>query len=111
MKFVRHTLTTLATAFALGAAALPAFAGPDWQAIEHGRKLHSERLQAQPVASAEASGASSPAASAANAHPCAVEPLVLPLDHGPRAQTTPYLNHLRQERNDAQVQACKVAMK
>ena len=37
---------------------------------------------------------------------CRVEPLVLPLDHGPRAQSTPYLNRLRIERHEAQVKAC-----
>lgn len=37
---------------------------------------------------------------------CPVEPLVLPLDHGPRAQSTPYLNRLRAERHAAQVRAC-----
>ena len=33
--------------------------------------------------------------------------LVLPLDHGPHAQTTPYLNRLRKARHDALLQACK----
>jgi hypothetical protein len=42
---------------------------------------------------------------------CPVEPLVLPLDHGPRAQTTPYLNRLRAERHAAQVKACTEAGK
>ena len=35
------------------------------------------------------------------------ERLVLPLDHGPRAQTTPYLNQQRKERYEMQVKACQ----
>jgi hypothetical protein len=31
----------------------------------------------------------------------------LQLDHGPRAQTTPYLNQLRKARYEAEVKACK----
>jgi hypothetical protein len=37
--------------------------------------------------------------------------LVLPLDHGPRAQPTPYLNQQRKNRYEAQAQACKEASK
>ncbi|NUZ08440.1 hypothetical protein HQN59_22065 [Schlegelella sp. ID0723] len=37
---------------------------------------------------------------------CPAQQLVLPLDHGPRAQSTPYLNRLRAERHAAQVKAC-----
>jgi hypothetical protein len=53
----------------------------------------------------------SPAQSGSAAQPssaprCPVEPLVLPLDHGPRAQSTPYLIRLRTERHQAQVKAC-----
>jgi hypothetical protein len=44
MKFVSHTFTTLAAALALGRAALPALAGPDWQAIEYARKVHTAML-------------------------------------------------------------------
>lgn len=35
------------------------------------------------------------------------EPLILPLDHGPRADTTPYMNQQRKERYDARVRACE----
>jgi hypothetical protein len=35
----------------------------------------------------------------------------LQLDHGPRAQTTPYLNQLRKARYEAEVKACKDAAK
>lgn len=44
---------------------------------------------------------------AAGPKTCPPEPLILPLDHGPRAQTTPYLNRLRKERFEAEVKACK----
>jgi hypothetical protein len=99
-------LVTLISAITLGAA-LPAVAGPDWHAIEQARKAHQ-------AAQAERTGdlyeASAP--TAAGQQKCAMpDPLVLPLDHGPRAQTTPYLNHQRMERHAAQVEACKQASK
>lgn len=37
---------------------------------------------------------------------CASEQLVLPLDHGPRAQSTPYFNQLRKARFEAEMKAC-----
>ena len=40
---------------------------------------------------------------------CAARRLVLPLDHGPRPQTTPYENKLRQQRFDADMKACRAA--
>ena len=33
--------------------------------------------------------------------------LGVPLDHGPRALTTPYLNQLRKQRFEAEMKACK----
>jgi len=39
------------------------------------------------------------------------EALVLPLDHGLRAQTTPQQNRLRMERYEAKLKACKNAAK
>ena len=42
---------------------------------------------------------------------CPPKKLVLQLDHGPRAQTTPYLNQLRMARYEAEVKACKDAAK
>lgn len=42
---------------------------------------------------------------------CPPKKLVLPLDHGPRAQTTPYLNQLRKARYEAEVNVCKEATK
>lgn len=99
-------LVTLVSAITLGAA-LPAVAGPDWHAIEQARKAHQA---AQAERTGDLYGASTP--TAAGPQKCAMpDPLVLPLDHGPRAQTTPYLNHQRMERYAAQVQACKKASK
>ncbi len=40
---------------------------------------------------------------------CASEKLVLPLDHGPRAQSTPYFNQLRKVRFEAEMKACREA--
>ena len=40
---------------------------------------------------------------------CAAMRLVLPLDHGPRAQTTPYLNEKRRAGFEAEQKACKEA--
>lgn len=81
-------LITFAGVLTLGAT-LPAIAGPDFQLIEQGRKA----LQAR----------------AATEKDCESRRLVLPLDHGPRATSTPYLNQLRKERFDAEMKACKEA--
>ncbi len=89
---MKKLLDTLIGAVALSAM-LPAFAGPDWQAIEQARK-HKHVQVAQ---------ADSPEAK------CAAKRLVLPLDHGPRAQTTPYLNERRKARFEAEQKACKEA--
>ncbi len=91
MKTLVTTLVGIAT---LGAA-LSAFAAPDWQAIEQARK----HAQVQPV-KAEA---------VTPMEKCSQKRLVLPLDHGPRAQTTPYLNAKRKEAFDAEMKACKEA--
>lgn len=73
-------LNSLIGAVALSAM-LPATAGPDWQVIEQARKNKRAELARAEKASPEAK--------------CAAKRLVLPLDHGPRAQTTPYLNDRR----------------
>jgi hypothetical protein len=92
-------------------AALSAKAGPDFDAIAHARKLRdadalaslrsqeitspsSPRIKQDPVA-----GSSTPA--------CQLEELTPQLDHGPQAQTTPFLNRQRVERRDAALQACR----
>lgn len=124
---MKKLATFLVSALALGAA-MPALAGPDWDAIEHARKIPhrgSELVQAnvvqvawaavppEPQAAAPTAAAPQAPASAALSSPrCAVpDRLVLPLDHGPRADTTPYMNRLRKERYDAQVRACKEGSK
>lgn len=92
-------ITPIVAALMLGAT-LPALAGPDFQAIEQARKAKQAAAVAQ-----------TPTLVAAGRKDCPPQPLVLPLDHGPRAQTTPYLNRLRKERFEAQMQACKDATK
>ena len=80
--------------------ALPAIAGPDFQAIEHARK-------AQQAAQVEQQGQSTIRTTATGEMlKCPPEKLVLFLDHGPRAMTKPYLNQKRKERHDMQVKAC-----
>ena len=97
-------LVTLISAITLGVP-LPAAAGPDWHAIEQARKAHQG---AQAERTGDLYEASPPPA--ARPQKCAMpDPLVLPLDHGPRAQTTPYLNQQRRNRYAVQAQACKEA--
>ncbi len=74
-------------------ATFPAVAGPDFQAIEQARKAASQTV----------------AASSASGKDCESQKLILPLDHGPRAQTTPYLNQQRKGRFEADMKACKEA--
>ena len=95
---MKKLLISLIGALALGAT-LPALAGPDWQAIEQARKAKQASQFARSGDAAER-----PAAGPAT---CPPERLVLPLDHGPRAQTTPYLNQQRKERYEARVKACQ----
>lgn len=73
------------------AAASSAFAGPDFFALQKAREARQAQSSTQPK-------------------DCAAARLVLPLDHGPRAQTTPYLNEKRKERFAAQQNACRQAM-
>ncbi|WP_249938045.1 MULTISPECIES: hypothetical protein [Variovorax] len=49
------------------------------------------------------------AAAPGPAEQCAQKRLVLPLDHGPRPQTTPYENKLRKQRFAAEAEACLAA--
>lgn len=78
----------------------PAFAGPDFQVIEKARVARQAAVAAQ---MATTSRVDSTTGQRAN---CPPEPLVLPLDHGPRAQTTPGENRMRKARYEAQVKAC-----
>lgn len=84
-------------------AALPAVAGPDWYLIEKARK----EKQAAAIAR-HGDAVSTPGAGDTR---CPDEPPVLLLDHGPRAQTTPYVNRLREERYEAELKACEGAKK
>ncbi len=95
-------ITIAVSCWALGAA-MPALAGPDFNAIEQARKAREAARQADQV---KRGGDLSPTAVG-----CPPDELVLQLDHGPRAQTTPYANRQRMERYAASVQACKDAGK
>lgn len=80
---MKKILIIVASCWTLGAS-LPAAAGPDFNAIEQARKAKQSAQQANQGKTrgelASTSGACSPGK------------LVLPLDHGPRAQTPPYAN-------------------
>lgn len=102
---MKKLLPALLAAVTLGVT-LPALAGPDWQAIEHARKA---KQQTQTARSDEAYEAMAP--TGAGPSKCPPDKLVLPLDHGPRAVTTPYQNRQRVDRYEAQVQACHAAAK
>lgn len=97
---MKKLLITLAGAFTISAA-MPTFAGPDWQAIEHARKA---RHEAQAASPGEAHDAMAP--TGAEPSKCPPEAPVPQLDHGPRAQTTPYVNRWRMDRYLAQLKAC-----
>ena len=90
---MKNLVVSLIGALTVGAA-LPAFAGPDFQAIEHARKAHREAQLARHGAT------EAPASAVQKDQPS--HALVLPLDHGPRAQTTPWLNKQRVLRAEAQ---------
>lgn len=82
---------------------LPVLAGPDFQLIEQARKA---KQAAQLARMGETA-----APVAADRKDCPPSPVVLPLDHGPRAQTTPQQNQMRKARFEAQMKACKDAAK
>ncbi len=99
-------LIILFSAVALGST-LPAFADSGTPATEQAGSM----TQMAPAASsgdAHMASASAPAGAMKCAMP---DRLVLPLDHGPRAATTPYMNQQRKARYDAQVKACMEASK
>lgn len=97
---MNRPLITLISALMLGTA-LPVFAGPDWQAIEQARKAKQATQMARQGDATPAKGT--------QAMRCPPDALVLPLDHGPRAQSTPYLNEKRKARFEAEQKACKEA--
>ena len=97
---MKTTLIAIIGLLALGTQ-LPAFAGPDFQLIEQARKAkraEDMRRQAQTADLA-----------AAGKKDCPPPALVLPLDHGPRADTTTAQNRIRKERHAAAVEACRTA--
>lgn len=81
---MKKTFTTLVGVLTLSAA-WQASAGPDWQVIEQARRAK----QAMQDASLGSAGQTM--------MKCSPGALVLPLDHGPRAQVTPYQNQLRKQ--------------
>lgn len=93
---MKKSFLILIGALTLGVAAT-ALAGPDFQVIEQGRK-------AAQVAAAERRADTLAGKGAPN---CPPPPLVLPLDHGPRALTTPGENRWRKARYEAELKACK----
>ncbi|RQP21832.1 hypothetical protein [Piscinibacter terrae] len=97
-------LITLMGAVTLGIT-LPSWAGPDWQIIEKARK---DKQATQVERHKDPYEAQGPTAAVNKGCP---PPLVLPLDHGPRAQTTPWQNRQIKERHEAQLKACQEAAK
>jgi len=87
------------------AVALPALAGPDFEVIEAGR------LAAQKASQDKAGQVAGYASGADGSRQCPPQRLVLPLDHGPRAQTTPEENRMRKARYEAQLEACRELVK
>lgn len=102
---MKKLLIALISAITLGTT-LPVLAGPDWQAIEQARKA---KQAAQATRHGDAYEVMAP--TSAGPVKCPPDAPVLQLDHGPRAQTTPYQNRLHKDRYEAQVKACAGAMK
>lgn len=98
-------LIKLAGGLTLGAV-LSACAGPDLMALE---RAHKGQLatQAQPQGDNYANFPPT----AAGSPKCQQQAPVMGLDHGPRAQTTPYQTQLRRDRYAAQMSACMDAKK
>ena len=80
---MKKILIAMAACWTL-AASLPAVAGPDFNAIEQARRA---KQSAQQADQGKTRGEPASTASA-----CSPGELVLPLDNGPCAQTTPYAN-------------------
>jgi hypothetical protein len=119
---MKNRLIPFVVALALGAA-LPVVAGPDFQQIERARKAKQQtELVRQGTADAAAASTQQgesrqslvlPSEPAAAGRPgemnCPEHPLVLGLDHGPRAQTTPFQNRQREARHEVEMAACQPA--
>lgn len=91
---MKQLLISLAGALTFSAT-LPAGAGPDWQLIEQARKAKAAKLQREATQQSQSGVAESGTP----------KRLVLPLDHGPRAQTTPWLNQQRRLRAEQKARA------
>ena len=97
---MKNLLITLISGLTL-AAVVPACAGPDGQLAEPARQAKQGPLAGQgdimknmePTAAVNKS--------------CPPQSLVLLLDHGPRAQSTPQLNQMRKRGYEAQLKACE----
>ena len=98
---MKKLIIALVGSLALGAT-LPAFSGPDGQLIEQGRK----EKQSDPLGR-QGDVLQNMEPPAAVDTKCRLPRLVLPLDHGPRASTTPQANELRKQRYEAQLKACE----
>lgn len=70
-----------------------AFAGLDWKGTEQARKNRRAQVARMQKRTPE--------------EKCATKRLGLPLRHGPRAQSTPYLNEKRSQSFEAALKACK----
>lgn len=88
------TLTLIAT--------VPSVAGPDWQLIEKARQAKQDQAAAATF-NGKMSGSGT---SAMEGEHCTPERLVMPLDHGPRAQTTPAMNEKRRQAYEAKKMDC-----
>lgn len=97
---MKKLLIAVISAVTLGTT-IPVLAGPDWQIIEQGRKAKQAEIMKRQ------NGATTGMTASADKH-CPRPVLVLPLSHGPRAQSTPYLNRARTERYEAQAAMCAV---
>jgi hypothetical protein len=81
---MKKSLITFIGAATLSAA-VPVLAGPDWQVIEHARSAKQAAQEARQENTRVAKTQ------------CVSGALMLALDHGPRAQTTPHRNRLREQ--------------
>lgn len=97
ISIMSKTRNALAT-FVLATVSLLAAAGPDFDAIERSRS-QARKPQPQPTTNLP----SQPGEVKQEAKVCAVEKPILPLDHGPRAQTTPYENAVRMRKYQEEV--------
>ena len=100
-------LIKLAGGLTLGAV-LSACAGPDIMALD---RAHKGQLATQAQTQSQRDIYANLPPTAAGSPKCPQQAPVMGLDHGPRAQTTPYQNQLRRDRYAAQVSACLDAKK